>query len=154
MVSEALRREDGSASTMNWELADPSLLLQLTVDESPELQEQYGAALRRHPCDAQHPWDLVLGFDEFIPGDKFNFANARKAMCAYFNFANLGALALSQGSTWLVPIAVRHEFCVEAQGGWSAMLALFLRRLFLSTLGRSEERRVGKECRSRWSPYH
>src|SRR2546422_9882841 len=24
----------------------------------------------------------------------------------------------------------------------------------LDTLGRSEERRVGKECRSRWSPYH
>src|SRR3712207_9440832 len=23
-----------------------------------------------------------------------------------------------------------------------------------SLLGRSEERRVGKECRSRWSPYH
>src|SRR2546427_13206719 len=24
----------------------------------------------------------------------------------------------------------------------------------LKVLGRSEERRVGKECRSRWSPYH
>ena len=24
----------------------------------------------------------------------------------------------------------------------------------LDTTGRSEERRVGKECRSRWSPYH
>ena len=24
----------------------------------------------------------------------------------------------------------------------------------LATLKRSEERRVGKECRSRWSPYH
>src|SRR5256885_3175169 len=24
----------------------------------------------------------------------------------------------------------------------------------LSAVGRSEERRVGKECRSRWSPYH
>ena len=23
-----------------------------------------------------------------------------------------------------------------------------------ATSGRSEERRVGKECRSRWSPYH
>ena len=23
-----------------------------------------------------------------------------------------------------------------------------------TTFGRSEERRVGKECRSRWSPYH
>ena len=26
--------------------------------------------------------------------------------------------------------------------------------IFLMTLCRSEERRVGKECRSRWSPYH
>jgi len=26
--------------------------------------------------------------------------------------------------------------------------------LFLIITGRSEERRVGKECRSRWSPYH
>src|SRR5258706_12748073 len=24
----------------------------------------------------------------------------------------------------------------------------------MSVVGRSEERRVGKECRSRWSPYH
>ena len=24
----------------------------------------------------------------------------------------------------------------------------------LAEMGRSEERRVGKECRSRWSPYH
>src|SRR3712207_9251263 len=28
------------------------------------------------------------------------------------------------------------------------------RRLPRSLWGRSEERRVGKECRSRWSPYH
>ena len=24
----------------------------------------------------------------------------------------------------------------------------------INTVSRSEERRVGKECRSRWSPYH
>ena len=29
-----------------------------------------------------------------------------------------------------------------------------LMRLKYRTLTRSEERRVGKECRSRWSPYH
>src|SRR2546429_5993077 len=29
-----------------------------------------------------------------------------------------------------------------------------LTRAGLRSLGRSEERRVGKECRSRWSPYH
>ena len=27
-------------------------------------------------------------------------------------------------------------------------------RRYGSVLSRSEERRVGKECRSRWSPYH
>ena len=26
--------------------------------------------------------------------------------------------------------------------------------MFTKLMGRSEERRVGKECRSRWSPYH
>src|SRR3990167_11550009 len=26
--------------------------------------------------------------------------------------------------------------------------------LIFRSIGRSEERRVGKECRSRWSPYH
>ena len=31
--------------------------------------------------------------------------------------------------------------------------ALYLRYLAVE-LSRSEERRVGKECRSRWSPYH
>ena len=29
-----------------------------------------------------------------------------------------------------------------------------LRQFSLWSMGRSEERRVGKECRSRWSPYH
>ena len=27
-------------------------------------------------------------------------------------------------------------------------------KVYESSVGRSEERRVGKECRSRWSPYH
>ena len=33
---------------------------------------------------------------------------------------------------------------------WTALLLLFVRPMVV----RSEERRVGKECRSRWSPYH
>ena len=30
----------------------------------------------------------------------------------------------------------------------------FLQEILQITAERSEERRVGKECRSRWSPYH
>src|SRR3989449_11203319 len=35
-----------------------------------------------------------------------------------------------------------------------AVMRLLRPHLFLGPPARSEERRVGKECRSRWSPYH
>ena len=35
-----------------------------------------------------------------------------------------------------------------------SLLIIFSLTVALSRLSRSEERRVGKECRSRWSPYH
>ena len=39
--------------------------------------------------------------------------------------------------------------------GLSRYLIDFIRRGWISVIAcRSEERRVGKECRSRWSPYH
>src|SRR2546429_1385147 len=38
------------------------------------------------------------------------------------------------------------------QGGWKMKLALTAAAAVPGS--RSEERRVGKECRSRWSPYH
>src|SRR3989441_10361576 len=42
-----------------------------------------------------------------------------------------------------------------ARGGAERLLPLRVRRLVENAgLARSEERRVGKECRSRWSPYH
>src|SRR4030042_6936956 len=42
-----------------------------------------------------------------------------------------------------------HQIClVQHLGGES------FRLVFADVYARSEERRVGKECRSRWSPYH
>src|SRR2546425_2645995 len=40
------------------------------------------------------------------------------------------------------------------QYGWIAAATLIGSFIGSLILGRSEERRVGKECRSRWSPYH
>src|SRR5256885_7518154 len=62
-------------------------------------------------------------------------------------------------------IAVSSDAAVEAYSGWGAysvskaaldhmtrLLAVELKDTGVRF--RSEERRVGKECRSRWSPYH
>ena len=38
------------------------------------------------------------------------------------------------------------DFCIGTPAFWLVGFGIMF--------GRSEERRVGKECRSRWSPYH
>ena len=49
------------------------------------------------------------------------------------------------GKGWFVTIFFNHVIASETE--WSEAISCF-------TGSRSEERRVGKECRSRWSPYH
>ncbi len=49
----------------------------------------------------------------------------------------------------IIPMLLRIDFGVlhQVKAHWRGMgVTLFINR--------SEERRVGKECRSRWSPYH
>ena len=56
----------------------------------------------------------------------------------------VGSLAISGGSVDLL----------GAVGGDSVDLPWAAMAMLPPELTRSEERRVGKECRSRWSPYH
>ena len=44
------------------------------------------------------------------------------------------------------------DFTIEADSG--VMVIRVMEGTPAEDAGRSEERRVGKECRSRWSPYH
>src|SRR2546421_155303 len=43
---------------------------------------------------------------------------------------------------------------INAGAAYTASTTVTLALAATDTVGRSEERRVGKECRSRWSPYH
>src|SRR5260370_24182268 len=66
------------------------------------------------------------------------------------------ALPISLQSTLVIhsglPGAARWGGCQE---GPSGLRACFAGPVAVGVSeGRSEERRVGKECRSRWSPYH
>ena len=55
-----------------------------------------------------------------------------------------------------IPNAVAHEITQEElQKEYDYYRAQkVLETMFMFGMIRSEERRVGKECRSRWSPYH
>ena len=59
----------------------------------------------------------------------------------------LGVVLLAAGSS----LGVSKQIV----GLWGEILSVpELPAVHLQALTRSEERRVGKECRSRWSPYH
>ena len=49
---------------------------------------------------------------------------------------------------------VQMKEAVEKFKGILQSPVFFIDNLSTFSLKRSEERRVGKECRSRWSPYH
>jgi hypothetical protein len=74
----------------SWEYLSPNGWMSALVDRSPALQRMFSAALARSPCTEQRPWSLILGFDEFTPGNKLNVDNARKCMVLSFSFRELG----------------------------------------------------------------
>src|SRR5258708_31734898 len=63
---------------------------------------------------------------------------------------DLAAIAAMLRDREVTTIVVGLPLNMDGSEGPAARAA----RLFAGRLARSEERRVGKECRSRWSPYH
>lgn len=92
-----------------WDYAEPGALLSLLVDSSDALQALYTDAWDRRPCSQQSPWSAVVGFDEFIPGNKLATDQTRKTMVVSFSFLELGGAALAQGMTWVTPVTVRSN---------------------------------------------
>ena len=70
-----------------------------------------------------------------------------------FEFADFSHSALEKTVNMSLPTTISSNTKVKtvpkmpANGGWKG-------KIISCKLCRSEERRVGKECRSRWSPYH
>ena len=117
----------------NMEYADPCLLAQFVLTRCPRLAQRWCSALRQHKGTASNPWRCIVGYDEFQPGDKFDFDKAKLVMCLYFNFAEVDAAC--QGSTWFCPVSVRATEADSVVGGWSRVMSCVLHRMFLGPNG-------------------
>ena len=80
------RMQDVYGGMFEWSFLAPDLWLGGLVGRSAELQAVFEAALNAHPVSPTQPWRLVLGFDEFTPGNKLQLDNRLciKATCAFF----------------------------------------------------------------------
>ena len=104
---------------------------------------------------------LVLTVNEFLPltfpGDNEKKISPESTVSALTSLADAyerqGQGSLSSALQDLAATRHRPFYLLDAQGNVLAeegASSPLYRQLAL----RSEERRVGKECRSRWSPYH
>ena len=101
------------------------------------------------------------GYDHLHTGGSVNYrllsSVIRATQYAYKRFAlGVGLLLLSVGTFYMYIVTDRFATVNNMMWIWilfclSVFCTIYL--LYYHLL-RSEERRVGKECRSRWSPYH
>ena len=89
-LATTLHVETKDGTGWDWTLCHPNLLLSQMVNESPSLQQIFSDALRARPCSKESPWNLVIGYDEFVPGNKLQVQASRKAMNLQFSFLELG----------------------------------------------------------------
>ena len=84
---------------------------------------------------------------------------SKQSKFQYLIYSLLLALLIGGLIMWATgsnPFAVYAAVLTGSFGSLSSLMSVlaYTTPLILTGLGRSEERRVGKECRSRWSPYH
>ena len=120
---------------VDWEFADPNTLLVSLVEHSPALNRLFTEAVRISPPSVVKPWSLVVGFDEFVPGNKLKVDNRRKTMVLSFSFLELGQAALSQGLAWQTPVCLRASLIHSVVGGWSHFLKVYLQRQLAGPCG-------------------
>src|SRR3712207_3624221 len=122
-------------------------------------EETVYEALANAQGDEGH-WAFGTGFDDPLAGVDTTVPDGVDPadLGAYCLMLGDDALVLAQRLTqWITDAPELEE---EVAIGNTALDLLGQARLLLAragsvgVLGRSEERRVGKECRSRWSPYH
>ena len=125
----------GHEQPFEWEMCDPNRLVAYLIDRCPRLADAFADAANRFPCSASQPWHLVIGFDEFTPGNLLRPNNARKTMALNFSFMELGQERLWHDDCWFTPVLVRRTVIAEAEGGWSAMLRAYLHLHLFSNTG-------------------
>src|SRR5258708_13177 len=103
--------------------------------------------------------ERIFLFDpKLFNGSGMVFALLQSACTAVIAFSSvrvaIGLSALAAAAGIHAPAHGFHQDAIRIPMMALALAGALLNLFVLWRVRRSEERRVGKECRSRWSPYH
>ena len=121
-------------SEFQWDVADPGLLVAMSLRCSDAMQGLFDNALNRHPCSPEAPWRLIVTWDEFTAGNPLKPHNARKTMVCNMTFEELGPALASNNCWWTVAVA-KSSILRDVVGGWSRMLRDLLKLTLCSPTG-------------------
>ena len=100
---QAVRREIAlplvEGGEHDWVVADPSLLVAATIRSSKRLEDIFVNAIRRRPSTPATPWNMLVTWDEFTPGNLLRPDNRRKCMVVSLSFEELEE-ALHTDAAW------------------------------------------------------
>src|SRR5437763_687608 len=94
-----------------------------------------------------------LGYDA-TPFNQILKQNAKREMRLRLGKVTVADVLAAQPVTINLLKFMRASIKMIGVSNLQSFIASMTQKLTLSDISRSEERRVGKECRSRWSPYH
>ena len=117
-----------------FEMSHPASLLALVAEENAIFRTWLQDAWCAKPSSPSNRWRLLIGWDEFVPGNKMAIQNSRKTMVLSFSFIELLS-HLHEDTAWITPLAVRSSLVQQVRGGWSAVLRTFLREMLLGPQG-------------------
>ena len=102
--------------------------------------------------------------DNYHQGKTFNISTQTSAVIVIFGASTVLFTLVVTGYLYSIPAGQDTEYLLKPNLLWINTLILLSVTYFFNKITkdlkknnfikRSEERRVGKECRSRWSPYH
>jgi hypothetical protein len=120
-----------------WHLLHPGRLVASMIRWCPVLEDAFVDAVERSPPTISEPWSLIVGFDEFTPGNKLRVDNNRKCMNLSFSFLQLGQELLASDLAWFTPVCMQSHTIALLEGGWPHALREYLKLQLLGTDGLS-----------------
>ena len=114
-----------------WDIAEPTRLVSVMVEECPVLQSVFEERLALHPSSPDRPWNVILYGDEITPGNQIKAGNLRKSWLIYFSSREFGAAFLAHEEVWFPLAVLRTNIVKDLRGQVSGAIRVLKRRMFL-----------------------
>ena len=125
----------GDGKTGDLELFSFGKVLNELAATSPDFAGTLQDLLLQCPPTLQRPWNLIVYWDETVPGDPLRLDNLRKFEAVYISIREFGPTLLKHERMWLPVAAVRTKMVDKVPGKWTEILKVLLRRLLVGTNG-------------------